>query len=204
MAGTFSCQPGCWGLRQRLQEVRGAGSSIRDRSGLLGVWSGAHRRALCVAGPVLPQCWRLPSGWPKSVVPTPLSHGSRLGTQEPGPGQCPPRACCPDSQILLCPPGVRKVLFLLWHWFSPTRPPQHSDDTPVQSWEPMSRGPRMEVGSASRRAESARRALKGAGARHCPPARPGPGPSLSPALALPAVWPAQGVHRFCTSARVCT
>lgn len=76
-----------------------------------GVRSRAHRRALCVAGPVLPQCWPLPSGSPKPVAPTPLSPRSWLGTQEPGPGQCPPQACCPGSQILLCPPGMRKVLF---------------------------------------------------------------------------------------------
>lgn len=157
----------------------------------------AHLRACVWPGPALP------GGWTPSLRPKPpLCHRSWSRLSNQGLAGAPPQACCPGSQILRCPPCARKVLFLLWHWLSalPTLP-----STQMSQASPWSHVLRALHGVG--RAEGQRRTP----AMNWGPAPPTssflrlpcPGPSMSRAHGPLAVWPAQGVHMFCTSARVC-
>lgn len=159
----------------------------------------AHLRACVWPGPALPEGWT-PSLRVAQTSPLP---SLMVQAQQPGPGGGPPQACCPGSQILRCPPCARKVLFLLWPWLSapPTLP-----STQMSQASPWSHVLRALHGVG--RAEGQRR-TPAMNWGPTPPTSsflrlPCPGPSMSRAHGPLAVWPAQGVHMFCTSARVCT
>lgn len=177
--GLSHASPGAGDLGRDCRKSEVPGSPLRDHPGLRGAVWGSPSCSVC--GWACPATVLAPSlrvaqtcGTYPFVTQVPAWHSGARAWPVPPTGML---SRLPDPPL---PPRCEESpVFFYGIGCLPTRPPQLSDDTPVQSREPMSRGPCMEVGSASRRAESQRRPLQGAGARPCPPARPCPGPRLT-------------------------